>query len=261
MIRFHRLAVPSCLILTLVFFGFGCASGSTTKTLSDEERAAYMVRAAADSIRTGDPTQALRDLLDAEKYAPNLPELHHAKALAYFSKHQLDSAIQSAKRATDLNPKYSAGLNTLGKLLIDKGELAKAEPPLLLAANDLLYSEAYKARTNLSMLYYRQSRFDEAEVQADMAIQSEPNLACVAYYYRGNLQLRKNRYDQAIESYERATRKLCGNFPEAHYAQGIAFLRSKRIDQARKRFVDVTKLFPGTREAEKALAELRFLPP
>lgn len=252
------------IFVSILLFTFFTSCSSTPKeearTITDKEKALLMVRAATSSIETGDPTQALRDLIQAEKLAPELPELHHARALAMYAKHDLSSALESAKKAVEFSPDYSAGLNTYGKLLLDSGKYHEAEPPLVKAAKDHLYSESFKAHTNLGILYYRQGRYHESESQVNLAIQDAPEYACVAYYYRGNLRLRQQKYQDSAKDYAKAGRKLCGDFSEAHYAEGIAYLRGRKFPEARKKFLEVRQLFPGTKVAEKAMEQLRYLP-
>lgn len=249
---------PALALAALALVTTSCASSK--KELSTSERAQLYVQAANGSLSEGDPTGALGYLLQAESADPKLPELHHTRALAFHAKNDPIAALQSARKAVSLNPTYSAANNTLGKLLLDQGNLKEAEKHLAAAANDSLYRDAYRPQTNLGILFYRQGEYSKSRLYLDRAVQSSPALACVAYYYRGHIHLKESRMQDAIKDYDRAVQKICAGFSDAHLALGIAFERSKQYDRARKKFVEIQQRYPDTPVAEKAIERLRYLP-
>jgi len=219
-----------------------------------------LIEIANGSLLEGDPTGALQTLAEAERDDPSLPELYHSRALAFFGKHDLSSAIKAARHSVSLKSNYSDANNTLGKLLIDDGKLNEAEGPLLVAANDPLYRDSYKAWTSLGVLKFRQNDFSQAEIYLNHAIQDAPAQSCIAYYFRGQVELKNNHIEQAIKDYNQATKKTCARLSEAHLALGLAYQQNRQYDLARKTFLDVEKRFPNTQYAEKAMDHLRYLP-
>lgn len=241
--------------------GLGCATPEKTqKSLSPTERARLLVEVGNGALLEGDPTGALQSLVQAEKEDPNLPELHHSKALAYYAKHDLNKALTSAKKAISLKADYSDANTTLGKLLLDAGKYDEAKAPLNLAAQDPLNRDAYKAWTNLGIIQYRQGDYLKAGSLLNQAIQSAPQVACVAYYYRGHLKLRDSNFDEAIENYGLATKRFCANFGDAYLALGIAYQRGRHYELARKTFLEIEKRYPNTKLAERALDQLKYIP-
>ncbi len=238
----------------------GCSSTPDKRNLSAEERARLWVEAANGALAEGDPTHALQLLIKAEENEPELPELHHSRALAYYAKHDVNAAIAAAKKAVTLNENYSVAKNTLGKLLMDAGRYREAEKPLLFAAKDTLNSEAYKARINLGILYYRQQDYTRSLDNLDIAIRDNAKQSCIAHFYKGHIFLKKSDLPNAIRSYSKATEKNCATFSDAHLALGVAFERNKQFDRARKKFLDVKQSFPNTKSAEDAAERLRYLP-
>ena len=236
-----------------------CAS-SSTRALSKSERAQLLLEIANGSLAEGDPTGALQNLVAAEKIDPTLPEIYHSKALAFYAKHDYPAAIVEAKHALKLRPDYDDANDTLGKLLLDTGDYADAVVPLTAAANDPLYRGAYKALTNLGILYYRQSQFAKAKTYFRQATLASPSIACIASYYLGNLSLRESRFKDAIRHYDQATRGFCGGFADAHLAVGIAYQEDRQFDLARKKFLEVQKQYPNTPVADEAISRLRTLP-
>ena len=186
--------------------------------------------------------------------------LHHSKALAYFAKHDLPAAIESAKRAVELNSNYSDANNTLGKLLMDAKRYQEAVPFLTAAAKDSLYRDSYKAWTNLGILKYRLEEFHLASTYFDRAILDAPDRSCVAYYFRGQIKQRNYKLSEAIEDLSRATKKLCANYGEAQLALGLAYQKNRDYNSARKTFLEVQKRYPDTKWAQQAMDQLKYLP-
>jgi len=237
-----------------------CSSAPAQRERTDEEKARLLLDIANGALVENDPTGALQHLLAAEKLDPKIPELYHSKALAYFGKHDLNSAIEAARYAVKLNPGYSIAQNTLGKLLMDAGRQDEAVPFLQTAAKDPINREAFKALTNLGIISYRKSELDRARDYFDQAVLASPTSACIAYYYRGHVWLKKSDFRKAITDYESATRRFCGNFADAHLALGIAFQQAKQYQQARKKFVDIQNRYPNTNLANQAMDYLKYLP-
>ena len=258
--RLHRIF----LLIALGAAGFGCASGGVSNApvhpLSDHERADLLVNAAAGAIEEGDPTGALQILMQAEKSDASLPRLHLVRATAYYVKKEVTQAMESVNRALQLKPDYSEARNTLGKMLLDQGRYAEAEKELQIAIKDLLSRDAFRAYTNLGILYYRQGKDAKALASLDKAILEGKSGACLAYYYRGHLKLKVAAYSDAVRDYSLATRRNCGNFSEAHLALATAYERSRQFEMARKKYLEIQQSFPNTQIAEQAMNRLKDIP-
>ena len=128
------------------------------------------------------------------------------------------------------------------------------------AAQDLTYREAYLAKTNLGYLYYKKLKHTDAEYWYSKAIFEAGDNACMAYFYRGQLNFEKNLFEKANADFNRASRKNCAQFSDAHLAMGKTFLRMKKYDQARAKLIEVQQLFPTSDAAMKANDYLREIP-
>jgi Tfp pilus assembly protein PilF len=243
----------SCFALFLT----GCASFSKP---SKKEVAGQWVALAGSAIQDGDTTGALQYLARAEQDAPSDPALHHTRALAFSQRKDLGAATESARRAHALAPSDSAISTTLGKLLLEAGKYREAEKILLPAANDSLYRDAYRARTNLAFVYLKLGERPAAAEQLDRAINEASGLACHAYYLRAQMQVDDGRFNEALKDLDLATRKICASFAQAHLSIGTTLTKARRYGEARKKFVEISQLFPKTDIAEKALENLRYLP-
>ena len=253
MIKLSTVGLLALLILN------SCSS-SQKRELTKEERAQMLTEMAAADINEGDSTSALVYLKQAEEITPKSADVHYLLALTYYKKNEIGMASRSAQKAIQLSPHYSAAKNTLGKLLLDQGKLNEAEKYLKEAAQDLTYREAYLAKTNLGYLYYKKLKHTDAEYWYSKAIFEAGDNACMAYFYRGQLNFEKNLFEKANADFNRASRKNCAQFSDAHLAMGKTFLRMKKYDQARAKLIEVQQLFPTSDAAMKANDYLREIP-
>ena len=245
--------------LTLILGG--CATGAPEKKEpTAEERATLYIQAASATLKDGDPTGALQYLKMAEELKPSMPEIYQIRAIAFHTKHDLPSALREIKRAVALRPDGVEINNTYGKLLIDSGDYRAAEPPLLKAISDPTYRDAFKAYTNLGILHYRLDEMPKAVEYFDHAILESPLAACIAYFYKGHIEMKLGHFKTATQNYDHATQKFCAGFADGHLALGIAYERNKQYDLARKKFLDVKQNFPNSKVAEQAMDRLHYLP-
>lgn len=247
--------------LALLSLVTGCASApSNQKSASSEEKASLLIEMAVGALIDRDITAALQALADAEKYDSKNPRLYYTRGLAFYQKKDINATMENVKKALDLNEKYSAANNTLGKLLLDAGKPSEAEPYLKKAASDSLFTEAFKAHTNLGILYYRRADHERARKHFEKATIESSAAACVAHYYMGHIHIREGKFKEAIRAYDNSVKRNCSNFPDAHLALGIAYERNRQYDLARKKFLDIRQSFPDTTVAEKAIEHLKGLP-
>lgn len=255
--RIATLTLLSTVFLTLA----GCSSaGKPASKLSDRQRALYLVEAARGSLIESDPIGALQYLKAAEQADPETPEIYHVQALAFEMRKERGLALESMAKCVRLEPNNSSSNNTYGKLLLDAGRNAEAETYLKKAASDQTFREAYKAKTSLGMLYYRQGQTALADQFLERATNDDPINACIAYYYRGHIAMKSGRLQQATGFYEKASTKHCAGFADAHLALGISYERNQRYDLARKKFVEVQQNFPSTPLSDQAMQRLKRIP-
>ena len=247
--------------LALALLGSGCASSSgQLKPLTKKDHYTLLLELAAANIAENDPTQALISLNQAREINDSESDLYYLYALTYYQKHETRLATESARRSVQLDPKSSKSKNTLGKLLLDQGKLAEAEKPLKEAASDLTYKEAYLAKTNLGIVYYKKTQLSDAEFWLNKAIEEGGEGACMALYYRGEVYSQKNQLALADKDFRRASRNSCSSFTDAHLAEGKTLMRLKKYDQARAKFIELQQLFPETEAATQATTYLKEIP-
>lgn len=235
-------------------------STPTSQVLSKSDKARFFVEIAGGALTEGDIVGSLQHLAAAEELDPEIPELHHIKALAYHAKGEHLTAVTEAKKAVSLAPHFSNANNTLGKLLLDEGNYLEAEPYLKKAANDPLNREAYKALTNLGILHYRRGEYPQAGDLFNQAAKASKTEACIAFYYKGHLNLRESQFQDAISNYHAASNRLCSGFAEAHLALAMTYEKSGQYDLARRKYLEIQQQFNSTQYAQQAIDHLKNLP-
>jgi len=241
----------SSVLLLAVFLLTSCAT-SEKMGLSNEEKSKLFIESASADLNDNNASSALAHLRQAQDLNYESPELYYLLSLAYYRKHETEMAISSAKKALKLSPDFSAAKNALGKLFIEKGDLAGAEKYLKEAAQDLTYAEAYLSKTNLGMLYSKKKNQTEAEHWYTKAIFDAGNNACMAFYYRGEIYFDKNLFEQAQGDFKRASKNGCANFGEAHLSLGKTLIKMKKFDQAKAKLLEIQQIFPSTDVASRA---------
>lgn len=253
-------------ILAFSLLVAGCASSGGPRPLdgtpakSPRERAQLLIEASNGSLMEGDPIGALQFLARAEELDAKYPPIYHAKALAYAYRKDFPSALREMKKSVDLDPENPYALNTYGKFLLDAGRLDEAEPFLAKSGDNPTFRESFKANTNLGILHYRKGDFDRADQRFTKAINDDPTNACIAYYYRGHLAVRKGQIPEAARLYERATQKQCAAFADAHLAVGMMDEREGKLEEARKKYLEIRQNFPDSKASDAAMERLKKIP-
>lgn len=246
--------------ILFVLFLAGCASSGGLREAPAPDKVQLRLDAAAAALLEGDPTGALQHLHAVEDDAQGNPNFFHVRALAYAAKKDLHSAISDTRRAIELDPQFSDARNSLGKFLIDQGKLSEAKAPLLRAARDPLYRDAFKSYTLLGIAQYRLGELDAARQSFASAVQSDAGRSCLAHYYSGHIFMKQGKINDALRSYEKSTLQFCASFADGQLAYGIALKRNGQSAQARHAFLNLRERFPKSPAAEQALIQLKDLP-
>jgi type IV pilus assembly protein PilF len=248
-------------VSALTTLSTGCASNPQPDNhVSDKDHAKLLLDVAAANLTENDATSALIALNEVREIDDSIPEEHYLFALAYYQKQETKLAIESARRAVKLKPSFSSAKNTLGKLLLDQGKFDEAEKYLTEAAKDLTSREAYIAKTNLGILYFKKMNFNLAKQWLSSAIRDGGDSACMASYYRGQINLEENQLEAARADLNKASRNACSQFSDAHLAFSQTLIRMKKYDQARAKLLEIKQLFPTSDAAKKANDYLREIP-
>jgi tetratricopeptide (TPR) repeat protein len=237
-----------------------CATSKPKPSTTPEQHARLLLNVANAALVENDPTEAMEALAQAEAVDPDLPEIYHTRGLALYNRGNIQGALEQVQKAVKMSPDYVDANNSLGKILTDLGRYDEAVAPLQRAAHATFYRETYKPLTNLGILYYRKGDIGKASDFFTKAVEQGGEHACIAYYYKGHLDLRDGHFSDAIKDYTNATKRWCAGFADAHLAIAITYERSKQYALARRTFVEVQQRYPNSKAADQAIDHLRELP-
>ena len=150
----------------------------------------------------GNKRGALKELLEAIKINPELPEPHNAIGLVYLSlkKHQL--AREHYEKAIQLKPNFSDAYNNLGALFLQLGEYEQAIKAFKITLNDILYPTPSLAEGNLGFAYYKNNEVPLGIRHLQNAVASEPKF-CRGYEWLMLIGVDTKNSVQVIKNYNR----------------------------------------------------------
>ncbi len=242
-----------CSLTALLF-----ASCATDKAQRKEQAAASR-RLGEGYLREGNPTAALKALLDAEKLYDKDPFLHYDLGLAYFYKGEPRLAISHLEKAVALKPDYAEAYNAMGGIYGGLEEWDKAISCFNKARDNLLYPTPHIVLSNLGEAYRGKMDYDRAIEAYNEAIKLDPQFPD-AHRGLGLTYMDIGDYKNAVASLEKAV-QFAPRFALAYFDLGRAYARLYQSDKAVDAFENVLKLVPDTALAEKASAEIKRLRP
>jgi len=151
-------------------------------------------------LETGKSNEALVELKNALKLAPNSDYGHRRLAEAYFAANHSKEAIESYKKAVELNPYYWLNHNDLGIAYLRIGDSEHALQEFRRVTE--IEPDNPVGYRNIGLAYYRQGKWSECIPAYQKALQLMPHFATytnlgVAYFYL-------KQYDQAAAMFEKA---------------------------------------------------------
>jgi tetratricopeptide (TPR) repeat protein len=151
------------LCVLALLFGIGCANSTRgveeTKRL---RRANSHYNLGVDYIRNDRVALGLRELLLAESFDPENPQIHMALANAYWMRRKTDEAEQHYLRSLEIEPTYHEARLNLSVLYnqVDRHEDSLAHASILV--DDATFPGPWRAYANKGLAEYRLGRVEEA---------------------------------------------------------------------------------------------------
>jgi Tfp pilus assembly protein PilF len=240
-IRRPALCFTLMLVALCLFIISACASDKAAKN----EKADMHINIGAAYIEAGDNSGALKELLNAEKYAPSNPRVHYFLAIAYQGKGYQEKAIEECKKAIELKSDYSEAYNLLGTIYMNKGNNELAIESFNKALGNMMYDTPAVALYNLGRVYYNLgeyaksiSKYQEAigrDIRRELLPLIENGLGKVGYA--------QGDYERAKAHFIKST-ELAPTYIESQYLLAECYVRLGNIKEAKKSFETVVKLAP-----------------
>lgn len=223
----------------------------------DSKKADYHYMMGVSALNEQNPTDALKELLQAEKYDPRDPEIQSGLAQAYWVKQAHALAEEHFKRAiklSDGDPKY---YNNLAALYLSMERYDDAISAFQTAAENLLFDRPEMAWTGVGMANTQKQDYPAALRAYQKAMAINPNYY-LAPFRLGELYYNQDRPVEALDMFTR-TIELAPGFADGHYWQGLVYMKMKNPQKAKPAFLEVIRLAPKSESARLAVNYLKII--
>lgn len=209
----------------------------------------------SQQLAEGEYTTALENLLKADGEDPDNPDIMNNLALAYYYKKRPAMAKQLLQKVIKKSPNHSDALNNMGTILMDEGDLDRAEGYFTRVTRHLLFKKQFITHHNLSKI---------AAARGDLALSREHNEKslqefdryCPALFHRGLLFYREQQWEQASKSFKEAMRGVCYNYVGNHFYRAMSLKRIDRLELAEQILERIKTDFPKSGYMPKVRIEL-----
>lgn len=203
---------------------------------------------------------ALKELLEADQYAPDDPDINYYLGIAYLGRGLKDLAMERFQKAVSLKENYSEAHNYLGTMYMDMGQWNKAIESFDRALKNYLYATPGLALYNSCWAYYNLHNYDMALSQCQQALRQDRITAWQPQIEKniGLIYLKQSKRAQAREHLEKAV-TLNPSLYDAHFYLAETYLTIKDTVNAKKSFQQVIKIAPQSPFGQKAREYLQSL--
>ncbi len=234
---------------------------SCTNTPYHRDQADIHLQKGVAFIQGGKYIGALGELLEAEKNAPDDPEIRYYLGIAYLGRGLKDQAMEQFQKAVSLKEDYSEAHNYIGVMQMDAGDWQKALESFDRALKNPVYLTPAFALYNSGLAYYNLKNYDGALARFQKAL-SQDGVAAWQPQIELNIglvYLQKSDPVRAREHLEKAA-ALNPSLYEAHFYLGEISLNLRDKAKAKKSFEQVIKLAPRSALGQKAREYLKTMP-
>jgi type IV pilus assembly protein PilF len=233
---------------------------SCTNTPWHRDQADAYLKKGMALIESGQYIGALKELLEADKNAPNDPTINYYLGVAYLGRGLRELAMERFQKAISLKRDYSEAHNYLGVIYMDMEQWDKAIDSFDKALANYLYATPALALYNSGWAYYNLQNYDMAMSRYQQALRQD-RMAVLQPQIEKNIGLiciRKSDLVQAKEHLGKAV-SLNPSLYDAHFFLAETYLKIKDTANAKKSFQQVIKLAPQSPFGQKSREYLQSL--
>ncbi|PKN18355.1 MAG: hypothetical protein CVU71_12700 [Deltaproteobacteria bacterium HGW-Deltaproteobacteria-6] len=203
---------------------------------------------------------ALKELLEADKNAPDDPVINYHLGIAYLGRGLKDKAMERFQTAVSLKNDYSEAYNYLGAIYMDMGQWERAIDAFDKALNNHLYVTPGRALYNSGLAYYNLQNYDMALSRFQQASRQDGMIVLQPQIekFLGLIYIKKSNLAQAKEHLEKSV-TLNPSLYDAHFFLAETYLKIKDPANAKNSFQQVIKLAPQSPFGQEAREYLRSL--
>jgi Tfp pilus assembly protein PilF len=202
-------------------------------------------------------TQALQELLKAEKLDPDDPLIHNDLGLVHMFKDRMELAEKHFKRAIAIKPDYSEAINNLATAYLMQEKWDEAIDILEQLRQNLIYGTPQYAFLNLGWAYFNKKDYTQAEKYYKLAIKhyddgfpkDESYIKALgglarAYTETGKLAEAISLFVQAI--------KWGPNYAPTYFYMAQTYEKAGRLKDAKMAYLKVIEVAPDSELANLA---------
>jgi type IV pilus assembly protein PilF len=246
----------------IFFFIWGAifVCSSCTYTPWHRQQSELFLNKGISYIEMGQYNNALKDLLESEKYYSGNPKVHYYLGMSYHGKGMKDKAVEEFKKAISLDENYSEAHNYLGTLYMDEGRWDKAIAEFDKALANPIYDTPAMAIYNSAWAYYSKKDYKTALDKYQEALRVDPMTRLRPQIEKnvGLIYFDQDDIAEAIRHFKKSI-ELDSSIFDAHFLLGQSYLKIKDNKNARKEFQIVIQLAPDSAFARRARNYLQSL--
>ncbi len=240
---------------TAFFFILGAIflCSSCTYTPWHRQQSELFLNKGISYIEVGQYNNALKDLLESEKYYSGNPKVHYYLGIAYHRKGLKDMAIEEFKKAISLDENYSEAHNYLGTLYSDRELWDQAIEEFDKALSNHLYDTPSMALYNSAWAYYSKKDYKTALARYQEALNIDPMTGLRPQIEKnvGLIYSDQDNIPEAIRHFKKSV-ELDSSLFDAYFLLGQSYLKIKDNNNAKKAFQTVIKLSPESSFGQRA---------
>lgn len=225
------------LILLIAPVLTSCAVGEASR-----KQAFYHYQMGLSYLGENNITSALVELVEAEKLAPDDPQVLNSLGWGYFLKNQYELAEQKFLRAIALKPDFTEAKNNLGLNYMAMNRWDDAIRQFKIVAADIFYPGQENAQINMGRSYFGKGDYNTALSTFRSVVTANPGNP-IARLDLGRVYLETGKTEIAISEFKRAA-ALDAGYAKAYYFLGLAYMKIKDHESAKASFNEAIRLAP-----------------
>lgn len=228
--------------LVLILLAAGCAPLNKPVQPELSKQADFHYKSALAHLQGGNSTTALRELLEAVKFAPNDSAIQEALARAYQRKKAYQLAEKHYLKSLELSDNEPRYLNNLGALYLEMEQWDNAIKYFDMAVSDLLFDRTHVAVAGKAFAYFKKKDYPQALIYSTDATEIAPRYAR-AYFLKSKVYGAMGNVEQQ-EMYLLRTVKEEPEFFSARYQLAILLTKNNRLEEAKEQLQIILEFTP-----------------
>jgi len=236
------------IILASTLIILSCASSKKERTALEKKADLYYSRGTGHLMKKN-YTKAIKNLLQANKIAPNNSKTLNNLGMAHFFKNDKQNAIALIQKSLKIDPKNTDARVNYASILFHEKKYLSSEKQYKKVLKDLTYEKQQRTHYNLGLLYEKINKKKSALKSYRQALKIDPYY-CPANYKIALIAFKKKKFNLASKQFYNATKGSCYNNVLAHLFQARSLRQIGKTKNAIKKYELILKEFPSTKYEE-----------